>query len=94
MRRLPLLNEYRAPLLVRAGIYLLVPVVLLLLLPLLLLIVIVLYLAALFHGLRIFVTVVAGKKEMPGFELQKPHFLEIEAPVKQLSDESTKSAKG
>ena len=79
MKRLPLLVDDKPSLLVRAGLFALVPVALLLLLPILLLLVIALYLSAIFHGVRVVVTVVRGKRTPPDFEMQKPHFLEMQA---------------
>ena len=89
MKRLPLLLEDHPSPLVRAAIYLLVPVALVLALPILLLLILVLYLSAIFHGARIFVTVVRSK-EVPEHDLPKPHFLEVQTPVKALPDESPK----
>jgi hypothetical protein len=87
MKRLPLLLDDNPSPLVRAGFYLLVPVALVLALPILLLLILVLYLSALFHGARIFVTVVR-REQAPGHELPKPHFLEVPEPAKALPDES------
>ncbi len=88
MKRLPLLVDDHPSLLVRAGLFALVPVALVLLLPILLLLVIALYLSAIFHGVRVIVTVVTGKQPPADFEMQKPHFLEMQAPVRSLPDES------
>jgi hypothetical protein len=88
MKRLPLLVDDHPSLLVRAGLFALVPVALVLLLPILLLLVIALYLSAIFHGVRVVVTVVSGKQTPPDFEMQKPHFLEMQAQVRALPDES------
>jgi hypothetical protein len=90
MKRLPLLLDDNPSPLVRVATYLLVPVALALAVPVLLLLILVLYLSALFHGARIFVTVVRRKQE-PEHELPKPHFLEIPGPAKALPDESQQS---
>jgi hypothetical protein len=87
MKRLPLLLDDHPSPLVRAAFYLLVPVALVLALPILLLLILVLYLSAMFHGARVFVTVIRRKEE-PERELPKPHFLEIQAPAKALPDAS------
>ncbi len=80
--------------LARIGMYLLVPVVGLLLLPVLLLFIIALYLLALFHGTRVFVFSVRQTSQPVEEEIQKPHFLDIQAKPKFLSDESSPPAKG
>ncbi len=87
MKRVPLLVDDHPSPLVRAALYLLVPVALVLALPLLLLLILVLYLAAMFHGARIFVTVVRRREE-PEHDLPKPHFMDIQEKVKALPDES------
>ena len=92
MKRLPLLlNDAPSPL-VKAGMYLLVPIVLAVALPILLMLIVAFYLLALFHGTRIFVTIVVGKKvePEPEFEMQKPHFLELQSPARALPDDSQK----
>jgi hypothetical protein len=88
MKRLPLLIDDQTPLLVRAGIWALVPLVFVALLPIVLLFVIVLYLSAVFHGVRVLVTVVTRKQPTADFEMPKPHFLEIQEPTRQLADQS------
>jgi hypothetical protein len=93
MKRLPLLLDDNPSPLVRAAIYLLVPVVLVLALPILLLLILALYLSALFHGARIFVTVVR-RQEAPEHELPRPHFLEVPDPAQALPDESAADQAG
>ncbi len=91
MKRLPLLVDEKPSLLVRAGLFALVPVALLLLLPILLLLVIALYLSAIFHGVRVVVTVVSGKRTPLDFEMQRPHFLEMQEHTKLLPDHSAQA---
>jgi len=88
MKRLPLLLDAHPSALVRAGIYVLVPIILVLSLPLILLVILVLYLAALFHGGRILVFVISGKKPTPEHDFPKPHFLEMQVADQALPDES------
>jgi hypothetical protein len=88
MKRLPLLLDAHPSALVRAGIFILVPIVLVLSLPFILLVILVLYLAALFHGGRILVFVISGKKPTPEHDFQKPHFLEMQVSDRALPDET------
>jgi hypothetical protein len=88
MKRLPLLMDDNPSALARVGACLLVPIALVLLLPVLLLVVLALYLAAMFHGARVCVLLITGRRPTPEFELQKPHFLEMQIPAKPLPDKS------
>jgi hypothetical protein len=88
MKRLPLLVDDHPSPLIRAATYLLIPVVLVVALPIILLLILVLYLAAIFHGVRVFVFVYRGKDATPENDYAKPHFLEIKPDVKSLPDES------
>jgi hypothetical protein len=89
MKRLPLLLDDKPSLLVRVGLFALVPVALILLLPILLLLVIALYLSAIFHGVRVIVTVATGKRPAPDYEMQKPHFLEMPMSTRLIESDST-----
>lgn len=89
----PPVNQTQSAL-ARVGMYLLVPVVGLLLLPILLLFIIALYLLALFHGTRVFVFSVRRTSQPFEEEIQKPHFLDIQAKPRALTDESFPPPKG
>lgn len=80
--------------LARVGLYVLAPVAGLLLLPILLLFVIALYLLAMVHGARVFVFSFRSEASDAEEDLQKPHFLEIQAKPKALTDESRLPPKG
>lgn len=89
MQNLPQPSARPLSTLARVGLYLLVPVVGILLLPFLLVFVVFLYLLALLQGARVFVFSFGQRAEWEDEELQKPHFLEIQAKQKVLSDQST-----
>lgn len=88
MKRLPLFMDDKPPLIFRAGMWVLVPIAVVLLLPILVLLVVALYLSAFIHGTRVFVSVFTGRRSSADFDMQKPHFLEMQAPVKAISDQS------
>ena len=80
--------------LARVGLYVLAPVFGLLLLPILLLFVFVLYVLALLNGARVFVFTFRGQAPDVEEELQKPHFLDIQAKPRELTDQSPLPPKG
>jgi hypothetical protein len=93
MNPLPIVSEKQPSLLVRAGIYLLVPVILLLALPIALLVIVALYLLAILQGARVFVFTFTNRQAEPKYDFPPPHFLEAPAP-KALPDTSNPTQKG
>ena len=93
MKRLPLFIDDQTSLAVRVGVWALVPVVFVALLPILLLLVIALYFSAIFHGVRVVVTGFNVRQSSADFETQGPHFMEIQAPLKVITDLSAHSKK-
>jgi len=89
MHNLPQPATQSSSALARVGFYLLVPVVGLLVLPFLLLFIVLFYLLSLFQGARVFVFTFGQQTTNESEELQKPHFLEIQARPKELTDQST-----
>jgi len=94
MQNLPQPVQSSPSALARVGLYLIVPVVGLLLLPILILVVVALYLLALVQGARVFVFSYRSTTDTFEPEPHKPHFLDIQAKPKELTDESSPPAKG
>jgi hypothetical protein len=89
MQNLPQPTKDAPSALARIGLYVLVPVAGILLLPFLLIFVVIFYLLAFFQGARVFVFSFGKRDDNIDEELQKPHFLEIQAKQKVLTDQST-----
>jgi hypothetical protein len=86
MNFLPIRDE-KPSLLMRAVTVALVPIVLVLAVPLLLLVVLLIYLAAMFHGVRVVVHVFTVKPETPDIRVGKPHFLKEQSEARALPEQ-------
>jgi hypothetical protein len=92
MNFLPFSRDDKPSLLMQTATVALVPIVLVLAVPLLLLVVLLLYLAAMFHGVRVVVHVFTSTSDAPDVKIGRPHFLKDAIPASPLPDESSSTA--
>ena len=89
MQNLPQPTNHSPSALARVGFYFLAPIIGIVLLPFLLMFVVLFYLLAMVQGTRVFVFHFGQTTDNGDDELQRPHFLDIHAKPKALSDQST-----